>query len=64
MRKKEQRIVGLWLLLGGIILFFVVYSTYLFNPMATDIGKVGNISIAIIFLITGVFYLVKKTPNG
>jgi len=57
----KQRIVGLALILCAVALSFVLYGTYWFSLEATTVGKVANIAILVMFLIVGVFYLVKDS---
>ena len=56
----KQRIAGLTLILGAVALFYVIYSAYWFSLEATAVGKVANIAVVVMFLVVGVFYLVKK----
>jgi len=57
----KQRIVGLGLILCAVALSFVIYGTYWFSLEATTVGRVANIAIVVMFLIVGVFYLVKDS---
>jgi len=60
----EQRILGLALLIGGVALSYITFGTYWFGLEATNFGKATNIVIIALFLVVGVFFLVKKDSKA